>query len=148
MRGWAEMFLNVYLPISTVRGHADICMTHMKQHTGINYASRVLMSSRPFSKPLPRTSPGGERRSCRHSKSWSDRPLEGSWDDVIQGGPGKNGMAYFPQYVDAITNISVWGNFSWENDTKITNFGSRVFFQGHILWGNVEASNFSLFSLN
>ena len=26
----------------------------------------------------------------------------------------KNGTAYFPQYVDAITGISVWGNFSWE----------------------------------
>ena len=25
----------------------------------------------------------------------------------IQGGPEKTGMAYFPQYVDAITNISV-----------------------------------------
>ena len=31
------------------------------------------------------------------------------------------GTAYVPQYVDAIIGISVWGNFSWENDTKITN---------------------------
>ena len=32
---------------------------------------------------------------------------------VIQGGPEKkNGTAYFPQHVDGITNISVWGNFS------------------------------------
>ena len=31
---------------------------------------------------------------------------------TIQGGPEKNGTAYFPQYVDAITGISAWGNFS------------------------------------
>ena len=31
---------------------------------------------------------------------------------IIQGGPEKNGTGYFPQYVDAITGISVWGNFS------------------------------------
>ena len=31
---------------------------------------------------------------------------------IIQGGPEKNGTAYFPQYVDAMTNISVWDNFS------------------------------------
>ena len=30
------------------------------------------------------------------------------------GWPIKNGMAYFQQYVDAITGISVRGNFSWE----------------------------------
>ena len=28
----------------------------------------------------------------------------------IQGGPETNGTAYFPQYVDAITDTSVWGN--------------------------------------
>ena len=32
----------------------------------------------------------------------------------IQGGPEKNGTAYFPQYLDRITNITVWGNISWE----------------------------------
>ena len=36
------------------------------------------------------------------------------------------------------TGISVWGNFSWENYTKITNFGSVVCSQGHILWYNVK----------
>ena len=33
---------------------------------------------------------------------------------LYTGWPIKNGMAYFPQYVAAITNISVCGNFSWE----------------------------------
>ena len=33
---------------------------------------------------------------------------------LIQGGPEKNGIAYFPQYVDAMSDISVWGNFSLE----------------------------------
>ena len=28
------------------------------------------------------------------------------------GWPIKNGTGYFPQYVDAITGINVWGNFS------------------------------------
>ena len=28
-------------------------------------------------------------------------------NEYIQGGPEKNGMAYFPQYVDGITGISV-----------------------------------------
>ena len=31
---------------------------------------------------------------------------------AIQGGAEKNGTVYFPQYVDAITDISVLGNFS------------------------------------
>ena len=31
---------------------------------------------------------------------------------VIQGGPEKNGTGYFPQYVDVITGVGVWGNFS------------------------------------
>ena len=30
------------------------------------------------------------------------------------GWPRKNRTGYFPQYVDTITGISVWGNFSWE----------------------------------
>ena len=32
---------------------------------------------------------------------------------IIQGSPEKkHGTTYFPQYVDAITNVSVCGNFS------------------------------------
>ena len=60
------------------------------------------------------------------------------------GWPRKNGTAYFPQYVDAITGIRVWGNFSWEKlCTKITNFGLiAVCFLRHILWDNVETQNF------
>ena len=52
------------------------------------------------------------------------------WINHIQGGPEKNGMAYFPQYVDAITVISVWGNSPDKNDTKISNFGTVVCFLG------------------
>ena len=39
----------------------------------------------------------------------SSRAIEGT----IQGGQEKNGMGYFPQYVDAITGISVCSDF-WE----------------------------------
>ena len=49
-----------------------------------------------------------------------------------KGWPRKNGTANFPKYVDAITGIIVWGNLSWNNDTKICNFGSVVCFLGHI----------------
>ena len=34
------------------------------------------------------------------------------------GWPIKNGTAYFPQYVDAITSISVWGNFWEQGDSR------------------------------
>ena len=40
----------------------------------------------------------------------SDRQLyktHPSYNIVIQGGPEKNGTAYFPQYVDAITGVNV-----------------------------------------
>ena len=39
-------------------------------------------------------------------------PWSGSKYRVVQKKPR---TTYFPQYVDAITGISVWGNFSWEN---------------------------------
>ena len=60
------------------------------------------------------------------------------------GWPNRNGTAYFPQYVDGITGISVWGKQATSHekyDTKISNFGLVVGFLGHILWGNVEAPN-------
>ena len=68
---------------------------------------------------------------------------------VIQGGPENNRMAYFPQYVDAITDISVWGKVTSpeKNYTKISNLGSVVGFLGHILWDNVEAKNVSFAAL-
>ena len=46
--------------------------------------------------------------------------------------------------VDAISGISVWGNFSWEewHQDQISNFGSVVCILGHILWDHVEAPNF------
>ena len=53
---------------------------------------------------------------------------------IYTGWPRKNGTAYFPQYLDAITGITVYGVTSPEkNDTKISNFGSVVCFLGHIL---------------
>ena len=61
------------------------------------------------------------------------------WDNT--GWPRKNGTAYFPQYVDAITGISVWEATSPEkNDTKISNFGSisSLFSRAHFVrqcWG-------------
>ena len=33
---------------------------------------------------------------------------------IYTGWPRKKRMAYFLRYVDAITDISVWGNFSWD----------------------------------
>ena len=67
--------------------------------------------------------------------------------DTIQGGPEKTERD--TSYVDAMTGISVWGNFSWKKWTKISNFGSVVGILGHILWDSVEAPYFkiSLFSL-
>ena len=62
---------------------------------------------------------------------------------TIQDGPEKNRTAYFPQYVDAITGISMYEVTSPEkNDTKINNLGSVVYFLGHILWNNVKTKIF------
>ena len=62
---------------------------------------------------------------------------------IYTGWPNKNGTAYFPQYVDAITGIGVWDNFSWEKWYQDQQFlFSSCFFLGHILWDNVEAPNF------
>ena len=44
------------------------------------------------------------------------------------GWPRKNGTGYFPHYVDAITGISVWDNFSWEKWYQDQQFGSVVCF--------------------
>ena len=43
-------------------------------------------------------------------------PLSGEHKEQhnYTGWPRKNGTAYFVQCVDAITDVSVWGNFSWE----------------------------------
>ena len=70
-------------------------------------------------------------------------------DFFIRGGPEKNGTAYFPQYLKAITGISVWGNVSWKKRIpKFSNFGLVVCFLGHNLWDNVEVQNVPIFSLN
>ena len=64
------------------------------------------------------------------------------------GWPRENGMAYFPQYVDAITDISVWGNFSWEKLYQdqlfwFSNFISRAHFVRQC-----RGPKFSICSLN
>ena len=69
------------------------------------------------------------------------------WMEVVMftrytGWLSKNGTAYFPQYVNAITDNSIEVASPEENDTKISNFGSVVRFVGHILWDNVEAPKF------
>ena len=57
------------------------------------------------------------------------------------GWPRKNRKGILPQDVDAITAISVWGNFSWEK-----------WYQDHQFWFSSLFSSqdpkFSLFSLN
>ena len=60
----------------------------------------------------------------------------------------KNRMAYFPQYVDAITSISVWGNFSWETWYQDQQFWfSSLFSKAHFV-RQCRVPQFSLFSLN
>ena len=64
----------------------------------------------------------------------------------IQGGPGKKTERpyKFPQYVDTITGIYEVTPPE-NNDTKISHFGSVVYFHdflGHILWDNVDTPNF------
>ena len=69
-----------------------------------------------------------------------------SWNKgIIQGGPEKNGTGYFLQYVDAITGIRIWGNFSREkNYTKISNFGSAqvCFLAAHFVRQCRDPANF------
>ena len=60
---------------------------------------------------------------------------------LYTGWPRKNKTGYFPQCVDAITDISVWGNFSWEKWYPNQQFWFSSCFLGHSLWGNVEAQN-------
>ena len=80
------------------------------------------------------------RRNCKVQNA--DYIMEGIIMALYRVAQKKNGTAYFPQYVDTITGIKLWGNYSWKNDTKIGHFGSVVSFLGHILWDNVETPNF------
>ena len=59
------------------------------------------------------------------------------------GWPRKNGMAYFPQYVDEITGISVWGNF-WE---KLYQDHQFCFSRAHFV-RQCRNPKFPIFSLN
>ena len=78
-----------------------------------------------------------------HEIAMSHSTLRKRRKKAYTGWPRKNRTGYFPQYVDAIAGINLWGNFSWEKWYNISNFGSVVCFLGHILWGNVEAQNVS-----
>ena len=63
------------------------------------------------------------------------------------GWPNKNGMPYFPWYVDAITGISVWGNF-WEKLYQDNKFWfSYLFSRAHFVRQR-RSPKCSLFSLN
>ena len=52
---------------------------------------------------------------------------------MYTGWPRKNGTGYFPQYVDAITDISVWGNFSWEKWFQVQQFWFSSFSSAHFV---------------
>ena len=59
----------------------------------------------------------------------------------------KNGTGYFPQYVDAVTGISVWGNFSWEKRYQDQLFWfSSLFSRAHFV-RQCRGPKCSLFSL-
>ena len=51
---------------------------------------------------------------------------------VYTGWPRKNRTAYFPQHVDAIIGISVWGNFSWQKWYQDHQCWFSRLFLGHI----------------
>ena len=72
------------------------------------------------------------------------------WDisESYTGWPRKNRTGYFPQYVDAITGISVWGNFSWEKWYQDQQFlFSSLFSRAHFV-RQCQGPQFSLFSFN
>ena len=60
----------------------------------------------------------------------------------------KNGTAYFPQYVDAITSISVWGHFSWEKLYQDQQFWFSSLFSRVRFVRQCRGPKLSLFSLN
>ena len=60
----------------------------------------------------------------------------------------KNRTAYSPQYVDAITGISVWGNFSWEKWNQDQQFWFSSWFSRAHFVRQCRGPKFSLFSLN
>ena len=64
------------------------------------------------------------------------------------GWPRKNGTGYFPQYVDAITGIRVWGDFSWEKLCQDQQFWfSSLFSRAHFV-RQCRGPKFFLFSIN
>ena len=69
------------------------------------------------------------------------------------GWPQKKRTGYFPQYVDAITGITIsvyelTSPWPENNDTKISNFGSVTLFSRAHFVRQCRGPNFSLFSLN
>ena len=71
-----------------------------------------------------------------------------SRNENYTGWPRKNGMGYFPQYVDAITGIGIWGNFSWEKWYQDQQFWfSSLFSTAHYV-RRCRGPKLPLFSLN
>ena len=60
----------------------------------------------------------------------------------------KNGTANFPQYVDAINDIRVWGNFSWEKWYQDQQFWFSRLFSRALFVRQCRVQNLSLFRLN
>ena len=65
----------------------------------------VALTLRGLSPPL---------KTCSHMPMFAIKETLPFYLSLYRVAHKKNGTAYFPQYVDARTSISVWGNFSWE----------------------------------
>ena len=75
----------------------------------------MLSSLLPDQRPLRRSWTGWLlAEACDDGMPLDNSTSRSCSDAAIQGGPlkKKTGTAYFPQYGDAITDISAWGNFS------------------------------------
>ena len=101
-----------------------LCVLLSSKYVTLCFAFSPAVCSFPWREPRgPDSLPGHpEEGDPLHQRGtgWRHRGLFASVIIMIiitgsyTGWPIKNRMAYFPQYVDAITGISVWGNFSWE----------------------------------
>ena len=85
--------------------------------------------------------------STSHSQEWYICILTASVIHYTGWPPQKWYSIYFPQYVDAITGISVWGNLweKWYQDQQF--WFSSLFSRSHFV-RQCQAPNLSLFSLN
>ena len=64
------------------------------------------------------------------------------------GWPRRNGTGYFPQYVDAITDVSVWGNCSLDKWYQDQQFGFSSLLSRVRFVRQFRSPKFFLFSLN